>query len=238
MAQDPDPRKDALLAAILPHVPFDGWSQAAFDAATRDAGMTTDEARAIAPRGAIDLAVAMHRQGDRAMVAALREADLSDRRFRDRVAFAIRARLDAVPDKEAVRRASTLFALPQHAAEGAALIWGTSDLIWTTLGDTATDLNWYTKRATLSAVHASVVLYWLGDTSEGHAATDAFILRRIDNVMQIEKVKAAARANPVLKPAMTALDHLGSLVKAPSRRPPADFPGYWGPRPPASDPGP
>ncbi len=33
--------------------------------------------------------------------------------------------------------ASTLFALPQHAADGARAIWGTADAIWTALGDTS-----------------------------------------------------------------------------------------------------
>ena len=66
-----------------------------------------------------------------------------------------------------VRRGTTLFALPHHAAEGAKLIWGTADAIWTALGDTSDDVNWYTKRATLSAVYGSVVLFWLGETEAG-----------------------------------------------------------------------
>ena len=49
--------------------------------------------------------------------------------FRDRVAAAVMARLEAVDDPELVRRGMTLFALPHHAAEGAALIWGTADRV-------------------------------------------------------------------------------------------------------------
>ena len=99
--------------------------------------------------------------------------------------------------KEAVRRGTTLFALPHMAAEGAKLIWGTADAIWTALGDTSQDANWYTKRLTLSGVYSAVVLYWLGDDSLDMQATDAFLERRIDNVMQFEKFKAQARQNPV-----------------------------------------
>jgi ubiquinone biosynthesis protein COQ9 len=43
------------------------------------------------------------------------------------------------------------------------------------------------------------VLYWLGDTSEGDADTRAFLDRRIETVMQIEKAKAEFRANPLGK---------------------------------------
>jgi ubiquinone biosynthesis protein COQ9 len=65
------------------------------------------------------------------------------------------------------------------------------------LGDTSTDFNWYTKRATLSGVYGSTVLFWLGDDSPGHAATWEFLDRRIADVMQIEKFKAALRDNPL-----------------------------------------
>ena len=48
-----------LLAAILPHVPFDGWSEPAFKAAVEDLGVEMPLARVICPRGAVDLAVAV-----------------------------------------------------------------------------------------------------------------------------------------------------------------------------------
>ena len=42
-----------LLAAILPHVVFDGWSQTSFDCAVADFKMDPAFAAMIAPRGAI-----------------------------------------------------------------------------------------------------------------------------------------------------------------------------------------
>ena len=53
-----------LVAAALPHVAFDGWSQSTFDAAVADAGVDPVVARAIFPRGAVELAVGFHVQGD------------------------------------------------------------------------------------------------------------------------------------------------------------------------------
>lgn len=216
----------SLLDAILPHVAFDGWSEEAFCAAVDDHDLTLEEARAICPRGAVDLAILFHTQGDAAMVAAIKAADLGGMRFRDKVAHAVQLRLDAVNDKEAVRRGSALFALPHMAPEGSKLIWGTADAIWTALGDTSDDVNWYTKRATLSAVYGSVVLYWLGDDSLDGQATQDFIDRRIDNVMQFEKFKAAVSQNPLTKPFAAALGSLTSRIKAPGK-PPSDLPGSW-----------
>jgi ubiquinone biosynthesis protein COQ9 len=219
--------KDRILDAALMHVPFDGWSDASFRAAAEDADVPEVEARALFPRGAVDLALAFHARGDAAMVAVLKTEDLSALRFRDRVAHAVRKRLDLVEDdKEAVRRGVTLFALPMHAADGAKALWQTADAIWTTLGDTADDLNWYTKRATLSGVYSATVLYWLGDQSAGHAATWEFLDRRIDNVMMIEKLKGQMRGNAFLKPFMAGPDWLASQIKPP-RGAPEDLPGRW-----------
>jgi len=224
--------KDQMIDAALMHVPFDGWSEASFRASAADVGITEAEARALCPRGAVDLALAFHARGDKAMAAKLREADLTALRYRDRVAFAVRTRLELVEhDKEAVRRGLTLFALPMHAADGAKALWQTADAIWTALGDSSDDLNWYTKRATLSGVYSSTVLYWLGDQSMDHAASWAFLDRRIDDVMQVEKIKAQMRDSKLLKPFMAGPEWLASRIKAPSGTGPADLPGRWTPRP-------
>ncbi|MCT4611155.1 MAG: COQ9 family protein [Pelagimonas sp.] len=213
---------DALLDAILMHVAFDGWSRTSFDAAVADAGVDPVVADALFPRGAVDLAVAYHKQGDQVMIRQIAATDLSDMRFRDRVTFAVRARLEAAEDREAVRRGTTLFALPQYAADGAKLIWGTSDAIWTALGDTSDDFNWYTKRATLSGVYSATVLFWLGDDSLGSEDTWAFLDRRIENVMQFEKFKAQAKSGPLGRVMAGPLSLL-ERVRPPVRR--TDIPG-------------
>jgi len=221
-----DPRARLIEAALM-HVPFDGWSEASFRAASVDAGLTADEARALFPRGAVDLALAFHAQGDAAMTARLRATDLTALRYSDRVAFAIRTRLDVVEhDKEAVRRGVTLFALPIYAADGAKALWQTADAIWTALGDSSDDLNWYTKRVTLSGVYSSTVLYWLGDQSMDHAATWAFLDRRIDDVMRFETAKKKVRENRFLKPFLAGPDWLASKIRAPSAAP-STLPGRW-----------
>ena len=209
--------KDQVLQAALGHVAFDGWSEISLAAAITDSGVEPGLARALYPRGGVDLAVAYHRAGDAAMVEALAARDLASLRFRDRVSLAIRLRL-AAADKELVRRGSALFALPQHAFEGARLIWSTADAIWTALGDTSRDLNWYSKRTSLSAVYAATVLYWLGDTSEGDEATWAFLDRRIENVMQFEKVKTGLQKNQGLQTLLKGPMKVLERISAPNGR--------------------
>lgn len=217
---------DQLLDAALLHVVFDGWSEATFKAAVEDADIEPGLARAICPRGAVDLALAYHRRGDRVMLERLATEDLTGLRFRDKIAAAVRFRLEAADDKEAVRRGVTLFSLPQYMGDGAKAIWGTCDAIWAALGDGSDDLNWYSKRATLSGVYSSTVLFWLGDDSADHQATWDFLDRRIDNVMQFEKLKSTVRANPLLKPFLAGPEWLAAQIKAPKAQ--DDLPGRRG----------
>lgn len=217
MSIPPDELRERLLDAALVHVPFEGWSEATLRAAIRDTGISRDETRMVLPRGPVDLALAYHRRGDDLMVERLKSATFDDLRFRDKVAAAVRYRIEAIEDREAARRATTLFALPQHAADGARATWETVDRIWTTLGDTSDDANWYTKRATLSGVYASTLLYWLGDNSLNHQDTWGFLDRRIDDVMRFEKFKGAVNDNPVLRPLMVGPNWLMKQIKPPAR---------------------
>lgn len=221
-----DEVKARLLEAAKLEVPFEGWSAATFSAAIRATGIDPALARAVFPRGGVDLALAFHEAGDREMLRRLEETDMSGMRFSDKVALAVRYRLEAAEDKELVRRGMTLFALPQYAVDGAQALWRTADRIWTALGDTSDDVNWYTKRATLSGVYGATVLYWLGDDSEGDARTWAFLDRRINDVMQVEKVKAQARDNRFVAGLMKGpLAFLGNIK--PPRGPDPDMPGRW-----------
>jgi len=221
-----DTAKSVILHAALPHAAFDGWSATTLQAAISDSGTTPGLALALFPRGGIDLAVAYHQQGDQAMRDALAATDLSALRYTDRVALAIKLRLTPA-DKELVRRGTTLFSLPHHAPEGAKLIWSTADAIWTALGDTSTDINWYSKRATLAAVYTATVLFWLGDPSEDNADTWAFLDRRLGNVTAFEKTKAAINRNPMTKALLAGPLKLLGKIRAPQPSP--DLPGHHKP---------
>ncbi len=215
----------AVIAAALPHVVFDGWTDRTLAHAVEDAEVDPSLSRLAFPRGGVDLALAYHFARDAALAEDLAGADLLGLRFRDRVAHAVMRRLELVAgEREAVRRGVALFALPHHAADGARAIWHTADTIWTALGDDSRDFAWYSKRTTLSAVYSSALLYWLGDDSPGASATREFIGRRIDNVMQIEGVKAKIRGNPIAAAMLRAPQALFDRVRAPGDVRPADAP--------------
>jgi ubiquinone biosynthesis protein COQ9 len=71
----------------------------------------------------------------------------------------------------------------------------TIDLIWYAAGDTATDFNYYTKRGLLASVYGLTILYWLSDTSKGVSQTEAFLAQRLNDVMQIPKLRNRIEKN-------------------------------------------
>jgi ubiquinone biosynthesis protein COQ9 len=180
-----------LVAAMLPDVPFDGWTALARDAAADAQGVDRDIAAMALPDAAamVDAYIA---HADTLMVAAM--GDVSGLKVRDRIRLALRSRLEAASaDREAVRLALAVLAQPQHAGLAARSLWRTADTMWRAAGDTATDFNHYSKRAILGAVYSASLLYWLDDDSDDHEATWAFIDRRIDGIMNFEKTKASAK---------------------------------------------
>ncbi|MEM9782470.1 MAG: COQ9 family protein [Pseudomonadota bacterium] len=220
--QPADPVADArvkLVEAAVPNVVFDGWSSETLERAIEDTGIDRQLAAMAFPRGGVDMALAFHALMDERLKEDLAGRDLSTMKIRERVTFCVRRRLELIDDeRDAVRRGATLLSLPIYARDSAAAIWSTADIIWTACGDTADDYNWYTKRAILSSVYSATLLYWLGDTSEGSANTWAFLDRRIENVMQVERMKAAVNANPLTRMAFAPLNRALSMVRPPHAR--------------------
>lgn len=192
MPETPSARFRArILDAFPPHAARLGWTDAAFNAAVAEAGLSEGEAALACPKGVADLFDAFAARADEAMLAGLEDLDLPNMRIRDKVRAAVQLRLEAQADyKDAARAMTRALARPDRAPEAARLVWRTADHIWKALGDTSTDENFYTKRATLSGVLASTYARWFSDQSADHEATWAFLDARIENVMQFEKFKA------------------------------------------------
>ena len=90
----------------------------------------------------------------------------------DRLLQPAGARIGAVvAHREAVRRALTYLAQPQHGGRGLKCLYRTVDEMWYAAGDRATDFNFYTKRLTLAGVYSATLLFWLDDASEDSEAT-------------------------------------------------------------------
>ncbi|HET9511671.1 MAG TPA: COQ9 family protein [Sphingomonas sp.] len=191
-----DEIRSALAPEVAANAAFDGWNARAVESAAAALGIDADVARLAFPGGPVDMVDSWFAHIDDDMRDRLPIDTLAAMKIRARITTLVETRLDIVaPNREALRRALAVLALPQNALRAAKLGWRSADVMWRAAGDTATDYNHYTKRAMLGAVYAATIAVFLDDDSEDFADTRAFLARRIENIMQFEKAKAGLVPN-------------------------------------------
>jgi ubiquinone biosynthesis protein COQ9 len=194
-----DPTLDEIRLALAPAVgrnaAFDGWSKAAVQSAADEIGVDRDIAALALKGNAMTLIDAWIESIDLELAERLPPEKLNAMKIRERITALLATRMEIMaPDRESLRRAMAIMASPQNLARAAKIGWRSADRMWRLAGDTASDFNHYTKRMTLSAVYGSLLNVFVNDDSENFTESRAFLDRRIDNVMQFEKVKAQAKA--------------------------------------------
>ena len=195
MAEANDPTLEELRRTLAPAIAgnaaFDGWGGDARDLAADATGIDRDIARLAFDGGAVAMIDAWFSHVDRAMVEASAPEALAGLKIRERIAHLVEARLVAMrPDREALRRALAMLAMPQNLGAAMRLGWRSVDRIWRCAGDTAVDYNHYTKRTILLGVYTATITVFLDDESDDLTDTRAFLGRRIDGIMRFEKAKA------------------------------------------------
>ena len=180
--------RDTAIEAMLPHVAFDGWGRSALALGLADAGMEADEVELLFPLGTTDMVATFCDWTDRRMAEAA--AALTETRLSRRVKAVIALRLEQNRGfKEAIRRAIGVLALPGNGLIALGCTARTIDAIWHAAGDRSADFSWYTKRAILTPVYATTLLFWLHDQSEDDMDTLAFLDRRLAGVARLGRLK-------------------------------------------------
>lgn len=182
--------RDAAIDALLPNVPFDGWTYRALRAGLAASSGDPRDAEVLFPGGAADMIEGFCDLADRRMErdAAALEFGAMRTPARVRAVIALRLARNRV-HKEAIRRALAALALPGNARQAALCTARTVDAMWHAAGDHSADFSWYTKRAILTGVYTATLLYWLRDPSEDDAATLGFLDRRLADVGRITRVR-------------------------------------------------
>ena len=203
-----DPTLDEVRAHLAPELAtnaaFDGWTMQALDTTAGVKGVDPDIARIAFPGGAVEMIDAWFDSVDRRMAKALPPEKLAAMKIREKITALVEARLTILAsDREALRRALAILAMPQNVVRAAKLGWRAADLMWRLAGDTATDYNHYTKRTILGGVYAATITVFLDDESEGWADTRAFLARRIEGIMRFEKTKAQILARGQHRPSLS-----------------------------------
>lgn len=203
-APERSPERDDAIRAILPFVPDAGWTKAALRSGMQAAGADPLDADLLFPDGAADMVEAWADLADRDMEAGAAAAGITELRLPQRVRALVALRLrQSRADREAVRRALAVLAVPGHAALAARITARTVDAIWHAAGDRSADFSWYSKRAILAAIYAATLLFWLRDTSDDDADTLAFLDRRLAGLGRAVRLRRrfAARLPGTSQPA-------------------------------------
>ena len=203
-SMDLDELRIALSPLLGNHAAFDGWSPKMLASAAGELGVPADRAALAFPGGAADMIDGWFASLDAAMALGLPAERLASMKIRERIYILVMFRLEwLLGNREALRRALAVLAMPQNLLAAARLAWRAADLMWRAAGDTATDFNHYSKRSILIGVYASSTLVFLDDSSEDLEQTRAFLKRRIDDVMRFEKAKMSWRATREKLPSLS-----------------------------------
>ncbi|MBC65250.1 MAG: COQ9 family protein [Rhodobacteraceae bacterium] len=201
----------------LKHVPFEGWNEQVFEKTCLEANISIIQGKLLFPRSSTDLMLSFLKRDDEKLSSLIKKSDNVNQKYRNRISNAIFDRINlAQQNREAYRKALSLLALPHMAPDNAAMMWNLSDTIWIALNDSSTDINWYTKRITLGFVYSTSLIYWLGDESHELKKTKDFLERRIEDVMEFEKVKGKFRNSKFGQEFMRGPGKVFSFIKAPN----------------------
>jgi len=199
---------EAFIEAMLVHVPFDGWTEAAMQTTADQLGLSASQMTQLFPQGITGLVETGSDDIDRHM------AEIFMNRFADdmdmmpvhkKIRELLLIRFEILqPNKEAVRKMVAFMAQPAQAKLGSKLLYKTLDRVWRIAGDRSTDYNFYTKRATLGAVYGSTMLAFLDDDTADMQKTRAFLDGRLQDVAKVPKAT---------KPLQAAFSVIGRMLK-------------------------
>jgi len=186
--------KDRLILAVLPEVPFTGWTPAALAQAAQGLGLDPTMGERAFPGGAVEAVLHFIDLADRRLAEDAAKGALDGLRLTAKIRWLVRHRLESWTEhREAIRRASVILSLPGNAARAARATWATADLMWHLAGDESVDFSWYTKRISLSAAYSATLLCWMSDQSENFAESWAFLDRRLAELSRLPKTIATAQ---------------------------------------------
>jgi len=154
--------EDAPILAAVARANAEGWTRETLRHALTDVNEPPEMLDNVFPRGVVGAVEAWCALADRRMEEAAAAEDMAALRTPQRIRRVIELRLRAAePDREALRAATALLALPWNIPVGLRCTANTASAIWYAAGDSSSDFSWYTRRATVAAIYAATLAYWL-----------------------------------------------------------------------------
>jgi len=190
--------RDRAVRAMLPIAALEGWNWGTLRAGLTAAGEDPTLAESHFPAGPAGAVLAWIDLLNREMVEAAAAEGVTGLRVPKRIRRVVELRLIAMaPHKRALRRALSLLALPWNAPYGLRATAETVDAMWHAAGDSSADFSWYTRRATLAAIYAATIAWWMRDEDPSIYGAMQFLDRRLAELARFQKWKARRGTNRV-----------------------------------------
>ncbi|XP_023673026.2 ubiquinone biosynthesis protein COQ9-B, mitochondrial-like isoform X2 [Paramormyrops kingsleyae] len=181
-----------VLNAALEFVPQHGWSAEAIAAGAETLGLSSASSE-IFPNGAGDLVLHFVVKCNNQLVQILAEqhkrvqlGEAEPKKTAEFLREAVETRLRMlVPYIDTWPQAMSILLLPHNIPESLKHLSTLVDDIWYYAGDRSTDMNWYTRRATLTGIYNTTELVMLQDTSVDFQDTWAFLDNRIRDIVNM-----------------------------------------------------
>ena len=183
-------RKQKFLYYVLDDINLNGWSNNFFDSYSREGIFTNNEIRVFFPNGRVDFLRYWFDISEKLMLEDLSKVEIQELKVREKIKKIIRVRLERWKSyKVAIKRTLPILIMPSSDTLLSCSLMKTSDSIWKSAGDRSVDFNFYTKRGLLLGVYSTTLIFWLDDNSKDDQKTWEFLDRRVEEVLQIPKVK-------------------------------------------------
>ncbi|XP_066569986.1 ubiquinone biosynthesis protein COQ9, mitochondrial isoform X2 [Amia ocellicauda] len=181
-----------ILTAALEFVPQHGWTVDAIAEGAQTRGLSA-AAAGMFSNGAGDLVLHFISQCNSRLSESMAEqhkqiqlGQAEPKKTDEFLREAVEARLRMlIPYIENWPQAMSILLLPQNIPDSLKHLSTLVDDIWYYAGDRSTDLNWYTRRATLTGIYNTTELVMVQDSSPDFQDTWAFLDNRIRDVMNM-----------------------------------------------------
>jgi ubiquinone biosynthesis protein COQ9 len=185
-------KRQKVLEKMLVLAAENGWNDSVLADSVVASGLDENYRAVLFPLGLED-AINLYISGvNEEMVKNAENLNLAELKIRERIHTLVMLRLQIYGrNKAAISKLIAYFARPFNLDDGIAKLAGSVDIIWRLAGDKSTDFNYYTKRALLAGVFVTTLNFWLHNNNDQEVSE--FLKRRIEEVMQIQKIKAKIR---------------------------------------------
>lgn len=173
---------------------FEPWSNETLEKACEEAGFDKAFTFALYPGKIAEFTHEFVQQcNENAFAQAKAVANFQGLKIGQKVEEIIYARIlqyhTRLKNFESLKKFIGYSANPKNIGASLGNIYEFANDVWYEIGDKSTDISYYTRRLSLSAIYSKCMLYSLSDKSDNLTQTKKFIQKSIDALLKINKLK-------------------------------------------------